>query len=147
MSTNQCQCKWHRRRHLLVSVAGVSFYLMAEHQEQPRDQSDSDTKSQVNDDKERQKLRQGWLKVTYNTGNPVFKYENIELLVCIYEISRELVFKYGISGCSRCLTLETIMNPLPSQIQPRQLFSSHLNHVSLYKLSVKGVSTYCRSWK
>ena len=37
-------------------------------------------------------------------GIPIFKYEKIELLVCIYEISRELVFKYGISGCSRCLT-------------------------------------------
>ena len=39
--------------------------------------------------------------------NPTFKYEKIELLVCIYEISRELVFKYGISRCSRCLTLGT----------------------------------------
>ena len=43
--------------------------------------------------------------------NPTFKYEKIELLVCIYEILGELVFKYGTSGCSRCLTLETIMNP------------------------------------
>ena len=49
--------------------------------------------------------------------NPTFKNEKIELLVCIYEVLGELVFKYGIYGCSRCLTLETIMNPLPSQIQ------------------------------
>ena len=27
-------------------------------------------------------------------GNPIFKYEKSELLVCIYEISRELVCKY-----------------------------------------------------
>ena len=47
-------------------------------------------------------------------------YEIIELLVCIYEISRELVFKYGISGCSRCLTLVTTVNPIPSQVQLRQ---------------------------
>ena len=80
-------------------------------------------------------------------GNPIFKYEKIELLVCINEILGELVFKYGISGCSRCLTLETIMNPPPSQIQLRQLFPSHLNHVSLYKLIVKGVSTLqCREY-
>ena len=58
--------------------------------------------------------------------------KKIERLVCIYEVLGELVFKYWISGCSRGLTLETIMNPLQSQIQPRQLFSSHLNHVSLY---------------
>ena len=77
----------------------------------------------------------------------IFKYEKIELLVCIYEVLGELVFKYGIYGCSRCLTLETIMNPLPSQIQSRQLFPSHLNHVSLTKLSVKGVSTLqCREY-
>ena len=39
------------------------------------------------------------------------------------------------------------MNPLPSQIQSRQLFPSHLNHVSLTKLSVKGVSTLqCREY-
>ena len=83
----------------------------------------------------------------YNEENPTFKYEKIELLVCIYEVLGELVFKYGISGCSRCLTLETIMNPLPSQIQSRQLFPSHLNHVSLYKLFVKGVSTLqCREY-
>jgi len=50
--------------------------------------------------------------------NPTFKSEKIELLVCIYEVLGELVFKYGISGYSRCRTLETIMNPLPSQIQP-----------------------------
>ena len=36
--------------------------------------------------------------------------KTIELLVCIYEVLGELVFKYGISGCSRSLTLETIMN-------------------------------------
>jgi len=79
--------------------------------------------------------------------NPTFKNEKIELLVCINEILGELVFKYGISGCSRCLTLETIMNPPPSQIQLRQLFPSHLNHVSLYKLFVKGVSTLqCREY-
>ena len=79
--------------------------------------------------------------------NPTFKNEKIELLVCINEILGELVFKYGISGCSRCLTLETIMNPPPSQIQLRQLFPSHLNHVSLTKLSVKGVSTLqCREY-
>ena len=51
---------------------------------------------------------QGWLKVTYITGSPVFKYDKIELLVCIYEISRELVFKYGISGCSRCSSGEVM---------------------------------------
>ena len=50
-------------------------------------------------------------------GNPIFKYEKIELLVCIYEISRELVFKYGISGSPRCLTLVNIMNPISSKIQ------------------------------
>ena len=33
----------------------------------------------------------------------IFEYEKIELLVCVYEISRELVFIYGIYGCSRCL--------------------------------------------
>ena len=76
---------------------------------------------------------------------PHLNMKKIELLVCIYEVLGELVFKYGISGCSRCLTLKTIMNPLPFQIQSRQLFLSHLNHVSLYKLFVKGVSTYCRS--
>ena len=60
---------------------------------------------------------QGWLKYTYNMGIPIFKYEKIELLVCIYEISRELVFIYGISGCSRCLTPVTIVNPiLPSHL-------------------------------
>ena len=70
--------------------------------------------------------------------NHIFKYEKIELLVCIYEISRDLVFKYGISGCSRCLTLVTTVNltlvttvnPIPSQVQLRQLFPSQLNHVS-----------------
>ena len=41
-------------------------------------------------------------------GNPIFKYEKFELLVCIYEISRALVFKYGICGC---LALVTIVNP------------------------------------
>ena len=41
--------------------------------------------------------RQGWLKVTLNVETPTLKYEKIESLVCIYEISRELVFKYGIS--------------------------------------------------
>ena len=56
---------------------------------------------------------QGWLKVTYNTGSPIFKYEKIELLVCTYEISRELVCKYGNFGCSRCLTPATIVNPIP----------------------------------
>ena len=29
-------------------------------------------------------------------GIPIFRYEKIELLVCIYEIPRELVFIYGI---------------------------------------------------
>ena len=53
---------------------------------------------------------QGWLKVPYNVGIPTFKYEKIELLVCIYEISRELVFIYGISRCSRCLTPVIIVN-------------------------------------
>ena len=43
---------------------------------------------------------QGWLKVHYNVWNHTFKYEKIELLVCIYEIPRELVFIYGISGHS-----------------------------------------------
>ena len=38
-------------------------------------------------------------------GNPIFKYEKFELLVCIYEYSRALIFKYGISGCSRCLDI------------------------------------------
>ena len=32
-------------------------------------------------------------------GITISKYEKIELLVCIYENSRELVFIYGISGC------------------------------------------------
>ena len=41
-------------------------------------------------------------------GIPTFKYEKNELLVCIYEISGVLVFKYGIS---RCLALVTIVNP------------------------------------
>ena len=41
-----------------------------------------------------------WLKVHYNVWNHTFKYEKIELLVCIYEIPRELVFIYGISGHS-----------------------------------------------
>ena len=31
-----------------------------------------------------------------------------ELLVCIYEISGDLIFKYGICGC---LALITIVNP------------------------------------
>ena len=53
--------------------------------------------------------------------NPIFRYEKIELLVCIYEISREMVFKYGISGCPRCLTLLNIMNPISSQIQLSQI--------------------------
>ena len=43
-------------------------------------------------------------------GIPIFKYEKVELLVCIYEISRELVFIYGISRCSRCLTPVIIVN-------------------------------------
>ena len=73
---------------------------------------------------------QGLIKVTYNTGNPIFKYEKFELLVCIYEISRALVFKYGISGCSRCLTLVTTVNPIPFQVQMRYLFPIQLNHVS-----------------
>ena len=49
-----------------------------------------------------QKLKnhQGWLKVHYNVWNQTFKYEKNELLVCIYEIPRELVFIYGISGHS-----------------------------------------------
>ena len=46
-------------------------------------------------------------KSHFENGNPVFKYEKIELLVCIYEISGELVFKYGISRCSRWLTVVT----------------------------------------
>ena len=37
--------------------------------------------------------------------------KKIELLVCIYEISRELVCKYGTYACSRCLTPATIVNP------------------------------------
>ena len=60
--------------------------------------------------------------------NPVFKYEKIELLVCIYEISRELVCKYGIYACSRCLTPATIVNPIPSQVHMRQLVLSQPNH-------------------
>ena len=85
-------------------------------------------------------------------GNPIFKYEKIELLVCIYEIPRELVFKYVISGCLRCLTLVNIMNPISSQIQLSHLFPSQLNHVSscnsqFYKLFVKGVSILqCREY-
>ena len=60
-------------------------------------------------------------------GNPIFKYEKFELLVCIYEISRALVFKYGISGCSRCLTLVTTVNPIPSQVQFEvQIEKAHL---------------------
>ena len=62
--------------------------------------------------------------------NHTFEYEKIELLACIYEISRELVFKYGISGCSRCLTLVTTVNPVLFQVQLRQLFPSQLNNVS-----------------
>ena len=54
----------------------------------------------------------------------IFEYEKIELLVCVYEISRELVFKNGISGSSRCLTLGTTVNLIPSQVQLRQLFPS-----------------------
>ena len=48
----------------------------------------------------RTSLFQGWLKVHLNVWNQTFKYEKIELLVCIYEIPRELVFIYGISGHS-----------------------------------------------
>ena len=66
---------------------------------------------------------QGWLKVPYNVGIPTFKYEKIELLVCIYEISRELVFIYGISGCSRCLTPVTIVNHIP--FHPKFIWDSH----------------------
>ena len=66
---------------------------------------------------------QGWLKVTYNVEIPTFKYEKIELLVCIYEISRELVFIYGISGCSRCLTPATIVNPIP--FHPKFIWDSY----------------------
>ena len=79
-------------------------------------------------------------------GNPMFKYEKFELLVCIYEISTALVFKYGISGCSRCLTLVTTVNPIPFQVQLIQLFPSQLNHVSPWKCQftsswfLKGVS-------
>ena len=40
--------------------------------------------------------KSGVTKVHYNRGIPIFKYEKIE--VCIYEIPRELVFIYGISG-------------------------------------------------
>ena len=42
-------------------------------------------------------------------GNPHIKeWQNkIELLISIYEISRALVFIYGISGCSRCLGMVT----------------------------------------
>ena len=43
---------------------------------------------------------QGWLKVHFNVWNHTFEYEKIELLVCIYEIPRELVFIKGISGHS-----------------------------------------------
>ena len=53
-------------------------------------------------------------------GNPIFKYEKFELLVCIYEISSAPVFKYGISGCLRCPKLGTTVNPIPSQVQLRQ---------------------------
>ena len=56
---------------------------------------------------------QGWLKEPYKMGIPTFKYEKIELLVCIYEISRELVFIYRIFGCSQCVTPATIGNPIP----------------------------------
>ena len=51
-------------------------------------------------------FHQGWLKVHYNTRNLVFKYEK---LVCIYEISRELVFICVIYRWSRCLTIMTII--------------------------------------
>ena len=68
-------------------------------------------------------MMQGWLKVTYNVEIPTFKYEKIELLVCIYEISRELVFIYGISGCSRCLTPATIVNPIP--FHPKFIWDSY----------------------
>ena len=66
---------------------------------------------------------QGWLKVTYNVEIPTFKYEKIELLVCIYEISKELVFIYGISACSRCLTPATILNPIP--FYPKFIWDSY----------------------
>ena len=57
---------------------------------------------------------------------PTFKYEKIEL-VFIYEISRELVCKYGISGCSRCLTLYSTVNPIPPQVQFEvQIEKAHL---------------------
>ena len=54
---------------------------------------------------------------------PTFKYEKIELLVCIYEISKELVFIYGISACSRCLTPATILNPIP--FYPKFIWDSY----------------------
>ena len=60
---------------------------------------------------------------------PHLNMKKIELLVCIYEFSRDQVFKYGISGCSRCLTLVTIVNPIPSQVHLGQLYPSQLNHV------------------
>ena len=72
--------------------------------------------------------------------NHIFKYE---ILVCIYEILRDLVCKYGISGCSRRLTLVTTVNPTPSQVQLRQLFPSQLNHVSLCKCQFTGLISYC----
>ena len=78
------------------------------------------------------------MKSFYNTGIN-------ELLVCIYEISGELVFKYGISGCSRWMTLVAIANPIPSQVHLRQLFPSHLKpivtlYITIFKRFVKVVS-------
>ena len=82
-------------------------------------------------------------------GNPIFIYEKFELLVCIYEISRALVFKYVISGCSRCLTLVTTVNPIPFQVQMRYLFPIQLNQVSpckyQYTRSLWKVCLFCRT--
>ena len=81
--------------------------------------------------------------------NHIFRYEKIELLICIYEISRELIFKYGISGCSRCLTLVTTVNPVLFQVQLRQLFPSQLNNVSPCKCQFTSclwmVCLFCRA--
>ena len=41
------------------------------------------------------------MKVHYNMRNVIFEYEKIELLVCIYEISRGLVCKYWISKTTK----------------------------------------------
>ena len=107
-------------------------------------------------------LFQGWLKVPYNVGIPTFKYEKIELLVCIYEISRELVFIYEISGCSWCLTPVTLVNHYHTLKKGTETGYRHLSKVRLeigiqtlesgsswssVIIALPEVSPYWKSWK